>query len=66
MSQEDIIVMKKFLSEGKWRKLKQLLDKRTLSIFVPVDKYTKWSADIKILLSNPRVNKEILDLPSAE
>jgi hypothetical protein len=55
----DIISIKKFQAEARLEETKMvlgwILNTRSLQISLPLDKYQKWTADINIMISNPRV-----------
>jgi hypothetical protein len=62
---KDIISRKKYAAEGRMEETKLvlgwLLNSRSLSISLPSDKYTKWVADINLLLNSARVKHKHLE-----
>jgi hypothetical protein len=61
----DLISLKKFQAEGKMEEVKTVLgwiiNTRSLSISLPVDKYSKWSSHIKEISSASTVNSKQLE-----
>jgi hypothetical protein len=55
---KDIISLKKYSAEGRLEETKKvlgwILNSRTLQISLPPDKYTEWSRDIRLLLTNKK------------
>jgi hypothetical protein len=62
----DLISLKKFQAEGKLEEVKTVLgwiiNTRTLLISLPVDKYSKWSNQISLILSSTRENSKQLEI----
>jgi hypothetical protein len=63
---KDIISIKKLMAEGQMSETKivlgWLINTRTLSISLPLDKHKKWSKDIKDLLSSKRIKQKHLEV----
>jgi hypothetical protein len=61
----DIISIKKFKAEARLEETKLvlgwILNTRSLQISLPLDKHQKWSSDINIMISNPRVSVKQLE-----
>lgn len=62
----NLILLKKFQAESRMEAIKTVLgwiiNTRSLSIALPLDKYLKWTSQVKEILNSTRVNSKQLEI----